>query len=157
MAEGSDGEREPGDVAAEAITVLRDRGDRITPSRRAIIEELGIATGHLSAEDLLERVRRRSDAAGGVHLATVYRTLDSLVQSGVAAHIHLPHGATTYHLIRPGQRLHLHLVCRGCERLIDVPPDTLDDVADALARSHGFRLDSDHVALTGRCRDCHPG
>jgi Fe2+ or Zn2+ uptake regulation protein len=146
-----------GDPVAEAIALLRARGDRVTASRRAVIEELEAATVHLTADDLLERVRGRADGAEGVHLATVYRTLEALTRSGVVAHIHLPHGATTYHLVRPGHRLHLHLVCRNCDRLFDVAPETLDGVAADLDRSHGFRLDSEHVALTGWCRDCRPG
>jgi Fur family ferric uptake transcriptional regulator len=36
----------------------------------------------------------------------------------------------------------------------DLPPDLLDEVADALARQYGFVLDAGHVALSGLCRDC---
>ncbi len=153
MTEGVDGWplTEPGELVDRTLARLRARGERITVSRRLVIEELAADSGHLSADDLLARVQAREP---GVHLATVYRTLDALVQSGVAAHIHLTHGATTYHLVDPGERPHLHVLCRGCDAVLDVAPDTLDSVAAALDSVHGFDLDPEHVALTGRCARC---
>ena len=63
------------------------------------------SSDHLSADDLYERI---GDRAPGIHRATIYRTIEALVRAGVVAHVHLPHGAATYHLIAPGARAHLH-------------------------------------------------
>jgi Fur family ferric uptake transcriptional regulator len=136
-----------------AIAVLRDRSERVTLTRRLVLAELARADDHLTADDLYERISAHTP---GVHLATVYRTIEALVRAGVAAHVHLPHGAATYHLIAPGERVHLHVVCRSCDRLVDVPSDLLDEVSRVLAAEHGFHLDADHVALTGWCDDCVP-
>ena len=141
-----------GAVVAAAIEHLRARGERITAQRRALLDALARAPEHPTADDLVGMV----GDTGAAHRATVYRTLDSLVRAGVVAHVHLPHGATTYHLVGGDHRPHAHLLCQGCDRIIDVP-GLLDDVAEVLEAERGFRLDRDHVALTGWCDSCHPG
>lgn len=146
--------REPGpmpvDAVDAAVRALRQRGDRVTAPRRALIEALAAAPAHPSADDL---VRQLQGLDADVHRATVYRTLEFLVRAGVVAHVHLPHGATAYHLVGDGHRSHAHLVCRGCGQLVDVP-GLLDGLAADLRDRIGFELDLDHVALTGWCRRC---
>ena len=138
----------------DAVDVLRRRGERVTVPRRLVLDVLAGSSDHLSADDLFERIGERTP---GVHRATIYRTIEALVRAGVVAHVHLPHGAATYHLVGPGARAHLHVVCRVCGRLVDVPSDLLDGVATDLAAQFDFRLDADHVALTGWCAACAPG
>jgi Fur family transcriptional regulator, ferric uptake regulator len=139
--------------AQAAVDALRMRDKRVTKARVALIDVLAASDEHLSADDIADRL-------GGIepstHRATVYRTLESLVRAGIVAHVHLPHGAATYHLV-DAERTHLHLLCRECGAIIDAPPDLLDGVRARLASSAGFRLDPDHVALTGWCRACDPG
>ncbi len=137
----------------DAIERLRAQGERVTKARSALIEALAVCDGHLTADDIADQLAGDDPSA---HRATVYRTLESLVRVGVVAHVHLPHGAATYHLIDT-DRAHLHLLCRDCGQIIDAPSDLLDDVRERLESSAGFRLDPDHVALTGWCRDCAPG
>ena len=138
-----------------ALDRLREGGERVTKARVALIEVLAGCDDHLSADDIADRLDRGETAQATAHRATVYRTLDSLVRAGIVAHVHLPHGAATYHLIDT-DRAHLHLLCRQCGEIIDAPPDLLDGVRRDLLRSAGFRLDPDHVALTGWCRRCTP-
>jgi Fur family ferric uptake transcriptional regulator len=132
-----------------AVAMLRRRGARVTEARRGVLDALDEAGGHLSADDLAALLGRSAP-----HRATVYRTLESLVQAGVVAHVHLPHGATTYHLVDAGDRTHLHLACRGCGTVLDARPDLLDPVAAELRGTVGFELDPAHVALTGWCESC---
>jgi Fur family ferric uptake transcriptional regulator len=140
----------PVDAVEAAVSALRQRGARVTAPRRALLEALAAAPAHPSADDL---VRKLAEVDADVHRATVYRTLEFLVRAGVVAHVHLPHGATAYHLIGDDHRSHAHLVCRGCGQLVDVP-ELLDDLATSLRERIGFELDVDHVALTGWCRRC---
>ncbi len=145
----------PNDVARrvdDAVARLRARGERITKARSALIDVLAGCEDHLSADDIADRLAAAETVA---HRATVYRTLESLVKAGIVAHVHLPHGAATYHLI-DADRAHLHLLCRTCGEILDAPSDLLDDVRARLESSAGFRLDPDHVALTGWCRTCAP-
>lgn len=137
-----------------AVEALRAQGERVTRARRALIGVLdGADEDHLSADDIADRL---AEAERGTNRSTVYRTLDALVRLGIVAHVHLPHGAATYHLV-DAARAHLHLLCRQCGAIIDAPPDLLDGVRRSVERSAGFRIDPDHVALTGLCQTCHPG
>ena len=142
------------DVVRRAVAALRREGLRITVPRRQVIDVLAGTDEHLTVEDLHERIRQRAD---GIHLATIYRTIETLVKAGLIDHIHLPHGATTYHLVVDGDASHCHAMCTDCDRVIDLPPDLLDGVAADVLRQHGFVLNARHAALTGRCRDCQAG
>lgn len=130
---------------------LHELGQRSTPARRAVLEVIGTTSEHLSADQIAVAVADRSP---DVHRATVFRTLERLVSLGVVAHVHLPHGATTYHLREPQERMHLHLLCRGCGEVFDADADLLDEVRDRLAAASGFALQPDHTALSGRCARC---
>ncbi len=134
-----------------AIDALRARGERVTSARTALIDVLARDEDHLSADDIADRLDGTEPTP---HRATVYRTLESLVNAGIVAHVHLPHGAATYHLADT-VRAHLHLLCRSCGAISDAAPDLLDDVRARLELD-GFRLDPDHVALTGWCDACAP-
>lgn len=140
------------DAVATAVERLREAGQRVTAPRRELLEVLASAPEHPTAEDL---VRHLGGRGSGVHRATVYRTLEFLVRAGVVAHVHLPHGATTYHLVGGEHRSHAHLVCRSCEQVFDVH-DLLEAPAAEARRRLGFEIDVDHVALTGWCRACAP-
>lgn len=142
------------DAAQDAVAALRREGFRITVPRRQVIDVLAGTDEHLTVEDLHERIQQRAE---GIHLATIYRTVETLVKAGLIDHIHLPHGATTYHLAVDGEASHCHAMCTGCDLVIDLPPDLLDGVAADLLRQHGFALSSHHAALTGRCQDCQAG
>ncbi|MEP1125614.1 MAG: Fur family transcriptional regulator [Ilumatobacter sp.] len=142
---------DPTESLDRAIGVLRERGERVTTARRGVLAILASTTEHLSAERIYDEV---VDRAPDVHRATVYRTLDSLVNVGVVAHVHLPHGPAAYHLLDSGARPHIHLVCRECKSVIDTSADLLDGAAASVLETIGFELDPDHVALTGWCAHC---
>ncbi len=149
-------ERRTEELLTRAARVLRERGERLSAPRRAVLEALaadpgtGDAPAHLSAEQVLARV---ADAAPQVHRASVYRALEALSGSGLVRHVHMGHGATAYHLAQ-GTGDHLHARCRECGRVVDLPSDLLDDVAARLDAVLEFDLDAAHVALSGTCATC---
>jgi Fur family ferric uptake transcriptional regulator len=146
----------------EIFALLRAHGDRVTASRRAVVEALVAGDHHVTADEIVARVTAASargatgEADGGrggdpeAHRATVYRTLDRLEELGVVSHVHLGHGPSTFHV---DDRPHHHAVCASCGAVVEVPLDALDDLASRLRDDHGFEL-SQHFALTGRCASC---
>lgn len=154
-----------------ALGVLRRRGERVTPARCAVLRVLDAADTadeHLTAEQVGARV---AEVEPSIHRATVYRTLTSLTDAGVLSHVHLGGAATVYHLCRPGAdedgvgedrsdplaahpHDHGHAQCVVCGRVIDVPAEALDGVAERLRSALGFELDTSHAALLGTCADC---
>src|SRR6476660_4665478 len=95
---------------------LRHKGERITPARRAVIENLVAAAGHVTANDLVHRVHETGPSA---HLATIYRTMEVLGRAGVGEHTHLGHGKAVYHL---ADDMHAHLVCENCGTVVQASP-----------------------------------
>ena len=139
----------------DILSLLRAHGDRVTASRRAVVEALVAGDHHVTADDIVARVTERDGGNDAeAHRATVYRTLDRLQELGVVRHVHLGHGPSTYHLDGDDSEPHHHAVCSSCGAVVEVPLDALDDLAERLRESHGFVLAPQHFALTGRCSAC---
>lgn len=127
---------------------LRSHGYRITPQRQFVLEAV-VALGHGTPEEILAEVQRRS---AGVNLSTVYRTLEVLEEVGLVTHVHIGHGAPTYH--SADEDVHVHLVCRACDGVESVPASTVAPMIDALMREQGFVTDVSHMTIQGTCRTC---
>ncbi len=116
-----------------------------------MLDVISTTSDHLSADEIARRVGERSS---DIHRSTVFRTLKRLVSLGVLEHIHLPHGATTYHIHDSSQRMHLHLACRSCGAVVDIDARSLDRVAEGVQTEQGFELEPTHSALSGVCARC---
>jgi Fur family ferric uptake transcriptional regulator len=130
------------------LELLGREGHRVTVGRRAVVEALLSAEGHLSADDLIADLQK---AHPGLHRATVYRSLEALEAAGLVEHVHLGHGRSVYHL---ADDLHQHLVCEVCGSVEEAPADLLAAVARRLRRERGFVMRPYHFAVLGRCRTC---
>ncbi|MGZ4650367.1 MAG: Fur family transcriptional regulator [Kineosporiaceae bacterium] len=130
--------------------LLRERGERMTGPRKAVLAALAASGGHLAAEDVVAAV---SDVDPTVHRASVHRTLEALCGLGVVQHVHIGHGATAYHLVHDVDP-HVHAQCSSCGAVVDLPADVLDAAARRMAEEAGFVLDPTHVALSGTCAAC---
>src|SRR6266702_14503 len=87
--------------------MLRKRGYRLTPQRHMILSVIQEADGHLSIEQITERVQERNPF---VSLSTVYRTLELLRELGLVRENHLPGEQPRYEAAEG--TAHHHLVCR---------------------------------------------
>src|SRR5947199_5299190 len=94
----------------EVMSLLRSRGLRMTPQRRAIVSEVMRTQGHISHTTIARKVQGEMP---GVNASTVYRTLTLLEEVGVLQHSHLETGAE-YH--RSEEAQHIHLTCSRCGR-----------------------------------------
>jgi Fur family ferric uptake transcriptional regulator len=139
-----------------ALAVLRDRHERVTRAREAIIEVLDGTDEHLTAEEIVVRAEA---SAPGVHRATVYRALSTLGDLGLVTHTHVGGSATVYHLAVPVPTAqlaptHAHLQCTNCQTVIDIPSAALDSLISQVDREVGFLVEPHHAALLGLCADC---
>lgn len=131
------------------IDALRQRGYRITPQRAVIIQALAHTEGHQTAEEIYTRVH---DQSSYINIATVYRTLEMLVNEGLACRSDLGDGQVVYTPYQHGP--HIHLVCRQCGAVISAEPGLLEALDDALRQQHGFTADLGHISLPGLCAAC---
>lgn len=123
---------------------------RMTRQRSAIADALAETEDFRSAQQLHELLRDRGE---GIGLATVYRTLQALVEAGEVDVLRTEEGEALYR--RCGQRHHHHhLLCRHCGTAVDIDVPGLEEWADRTAAAHGFS-EMDHVIeLVGTCSTC---
>lgn len=136
------------DPRTDVIDVLRQRGLRMTPQRRAIVAEIMRTQGHISPTALARRVQ---DDMPGVNASTIYRTLALLEEVGVLAHAHLESGAEYHKAEEAG---HVHLTCSNCGAEDDLSMDEAKALVRVIEQHHGFQPDLTHFAISGLCSDC---
>ena len=133
---------------ADVIEILRQRGLRMTPQRRAIVAEIMRTQGHISPTALARKVQGEMP---GVNASTIYRTLSLLEEVGVLAHAHLESGAE-YH--RAEEAGHVHLTCSRCGVEDDLSMNEADALVRLIERHHDFQPDLTHFAISGLCAEC---
>jgi Fur family ferric uptake transcriptional regulator len=129
-----------------AHTQTQPRMIRDTRQRRAIRDALEAARRPLSALEVLDAARAH---APGLGIATVYRTLNALVEEGAIHPVDLPGEAPRYEVT--GQGHHHHFQCRKCGGVYTARgcPGDLRKLTP-----RGFRLEAHEVILYGLCCDC---
>jgi Fur family ferric uptake transcriptional regulator len=132
----------------DAIGVLRARGLRMTPQRRAIVAEIMRTRGHISPTALARKVQGEMP---GVNASTVYRTLALLEDVGVLSHAHLEGGAE-YH--RAEEAGHVHLTCSNCGDEDDLSLEEAQALSQLIERHREFLPDLTHFAISGLCAEC---
>src|SRR5512136_230072 len=130
------------------VESVRKRGYRMTPQREMILDAIH-AEGHITADDIFQRVHAKSPA---VNLATVYRTLELLKELGIVTAIDTGEGCVHYELA--GELPHHHLVCEGCGHILELDRDVLLPLEDELCKRYGFTVNFNHLALFGTCPKC---
>lgn len=132
----------------EVISILRRHAKRITAPKRAVVQVLVDAEGHLTADEI---TRRAQILRHDVSPSTVYRILEELEDLALVVHSHTGHAAAVYHLT--GQS-HGHVTCVVCHVTFEVSSDAFNRLANELMSSLDFELDRHHVALSGICAAC---
>lgn len=128
---------------------LRERGFRITPQRELILGAISPTSSHFTAEMVFDQVRRISSA---VNVATIYRTLDLLVEEGLISRSDFGQGQVIYATQEHGP--HLHLVCRLCGEVTAADIKHAESLEKSLERERNFQLDLTHLTAFGLCENC---
>ena len=125
------------------------RTRRPTRQRTAIEADVDRSDEFLSAQEI-----HASLVAGGdkIGLATVYRTLQAMVDEEALDSLRTDDGEIVYRRCSTGH--HHHLVCRDCGRTVEVEGPAVERWADKVSAEHGFSDVSHTLELFGRCGDC---
>ena len=130
------------------LNVLKEKGLRLTPQRRLIVNLIHDNVVHLTAEDIIKHVQSQMP---GVNKSTVYRTLELLEESGCVLKSELD-DHFIYHHAEEGH--HHHLVCSRCGKTIECDEDLFTSVEGSLVEKYGFRVDFNHLVMSGLCEEC---
>lgn len=126
--------------------MIRDRGLKMTPQRRMIVEYLHTAENHPTADEVFAAVNAHDPMSSR---ATVYNTLNWLKTAGMIREV-FEGGEVRFD---PNTTNHHHFVCRACGRIDDVEFDTVGEVAYC-ALPGRQEIESYEVTLRGLCAAC---
>ncbi len=142
-----------GRTAQDTLNHLRETGLRITEPRVEVVEEIHGRQGLFTGEQLYGDLRERGS---GVGRATIFRTIDVLVELEILDRVHQPDGAHGYVLRSPGHRH--HLVCSACGDVVEFQGCNVGDLIDDLATRTDFRIEGHWLEIFGTCGRCQqPG
>jgi Fur family peroxide stress response transcriptional regulator len=130
---------------------LQENGHRYTDQRAAVFRLVARTTVHPTAEDVFLGVRTE---APGISLATVYKSLEMLVNCGLVKKLNPTDGSARF---CGRKEPHHHARCLACGGVSDVPGELGDVEITALRKqAQGFHLLGYDLELTGYCSDCAP-
>jgi Fur family peroxide stress response transcriptional regulator len=131
------------------LSKMRKQGGRSfkrTPQRLAILEHLGGNKLHPSAEDIFRSVTKKNPS---MSFATVYNTLNTLVQAGALRELTIDPDRKRYD---PDTSDHHHLICLTCKKVVDIPAAIPVDIPRGVASD--FTVTGSHIEFYGVCAPC---
>ena len=130
------------------VAYLEEHGLKNTKQREAILEVFLQATGHVTSDELFQRVREEHPNIG---YTTVYRTMKLLCDAGLAAERHFDDGITRYEI---AHEHHDHLVCLRCGKIIEFECEMIESTQIEIADRYRFQVLRHRHELYGHCPDC---
>lgn len=134
----------------KVATILRQRGYRLTPQRRAVLKVIAGSQDHLTPAEIYQDVHLLYPSIG---LVTVYRTLDMLFGLGLICELHAAGSCRSYLLRRPLGHHH-HLICSDCRSVVDFTDCDLTGIEKRLTEETGFDIEDHLLEFAGRCPRC---
>ena len=140
----------PGSAFAALGEYIAEKGLKHSRQRDRIVETFLAMGGHVSVEELVARVRRIDPR---ISVATVYRTMKLLADSGLAVARQFGGGQARYEAAT-GKPHHDHLICTACGEIVEFANERIESLQELVARRHGFAVESHKLELYGRCARC---
>jgi Fur family ferric uptake transcriptional regulator len=129
---------------------LRDHRLPVTRQRDLVAETVLLSDEHLSVETIEKRLKERGERVG---TATIYRTLDVLVESGLVRAHDFGEGFKRFEPM-PQQAHHEHLICVRCGKVVEFANERLERMLPIIADEHAFQHQRHRVEIYGLCQEC---
>jgi len=127
---------------------LKREGLKNTPERYIVLETISQIEQHFDVDELCARLFNEGKR---VSKATVYRTVELLVQGGFIKRVIYGERQARYEW-NYQVKYHEHLICTQCERIVEFYSPELERLKGAIADALGFRTRDSHVELRGHCQ-----
>jgi len=135
------------------LTSLKPLGGKRSSKREQIVNVFLRQEGHLSADDLVDLIRRDDHR---ISRATVYRTLQWMVDAGIARKVDFGEGRFRFeHSYR--QPRHFHLICKTCHRSFEFLSSDIESLVEEVAVARSFTASQSVVQIYGTCEECRTG
>lgn len=142
-------------MSQEALRTLREYVQRVglktTRQRELIAIEFFKTSEHMTAEQVLERVR---SVDPHVSLATVYRSLKLLQDCGLARSHNFGDGQARFEPATGSHEHHDHLICTQCGAIVEFFNEKIERLQNDVAIAHGFVVLHHRMELYGLCPKC---
>jgi len=130
---------------------LRDQGLPVTQQREVVAEVVFGSAENQSVEDIEQRLRERGERIGK---ATIYRTLEMLVKSGLVAEHDFGEGFKRYESLFGQPPVREHLVCTECGKVSTIHSPELVKLHQEAAARQGFMPSRYRLTIYGICKSC---
>ena len=135
----------------EIKEIFHDKGLKCTPQRQAVLKVLQDSKGYLSINRIHSNVKELLPETG---LATVYRSLETLVELNLVVKVHLEDGCHSYAIAPEGHR---HpIVCTDCNSVIEYTECPMEDLSKKISKDTGIQINTHFLQLFGKCKECQP-
>ena len=135
------------------LSKLKPSGGKRSSKREQIVNVFLRQEGHLSADDLVDLIRQEDHR---ISRATVYRTLQWMVDAGIARKVDFGEGRFRFeHSYR--QPRHFHLICKTCHRSFEFLSSDIEVLVDEVAAARSFTPSQIVVQIYGTCEECRTG
>src|SRR6478672_13089929 len=135
------------------LASLRPAGSKRSSKRDRIFAVFLRQEGHVSADDLFDLVRRED---AGIGRATVYRTLQWMLDAGIARKVDFGEGRSRF---EPSYRhpRHFHLICTTCHSSSEFLSSDIESLMEEIAAARNFAAAQSVVQIYGTCEACRTG
>jgi Fur family transcriptional regulator, ferric uptake regulator len=135
------------------LSRLKPTGGKRSSKREQIVNVFLGQEGHLSADDLVDLIRKDDQR---ISRATVYRTLQWMVDAGIARKVDFGEGRFRFeHSYR--QPRHFHLICKTCHRSFEFLSSDIEGLIEEVAAARSFTAAQSVVQIYGTCEECRTG
>jgi Fur family ferric uptake transcriptional regulator len=128
----------------------RPRPQRFTGQQRDMVRYIFSQHNHFDADQLIDDMKR---AGLPVSRATVYRTLNKLVDAGLLRRLDV--GPRMFYEHDYGYPQHEHLYCQTCGKMIEFQNSAITDVIRDVCREHNFQSSGHSFIIRGTCAECN--
>ena len=134
---------------ADAVSKLRQSGNRLTPQRLLVLSTIADSQHHIGIDEIYKASKT---VYPYLDLAPVYRTIPLVRDVAVVTEIGVGDRHTYELRTRDGQ--HHHMLCTKCENTFSLSPHYLESFRASLVKDFNFEPDLDNFAVAGICTDC---
>src|SRR5512132_4487207 len=135
------------------LSRLKPDGGKRSSKREQIVNVFLRQEGHLSADDLVDLIRREDHR---ISRATVDRTLQWMVDAGIARKVDFGEGRVRFeHSYR--QPRHFHLICKSCNRSFEFLSSDIESLIEEVAGARNFAARQSVLQIHGTCEACRTG
>ena len=136
------------EVRQRFLSFLKDRGQRRTPERLAILDALYATSDHIDADTLYSRLL---EDGVSVSRATVYNTLDLLIECDLAVRHQFGQQQAKFERAFAYWQ-HDHLICLDCGEILEFCDPRLQEIQETVADIYGFAVSRHALTVYGRCQ-----